>query len=90
MRRRQDLRYRSGAWLRAIGTLAREAISLAARLEGLFVDPVYTAKTLAVLIALVRDLTIARGSRVLFVHTGGLPALFGYEQVLRAANHPSP
>jgi D-cysteine desulfhydrase len=67
-----------------LGPLAREAIELIARTEGLFVDPVYTAKSLAVLIALVRDGTIARGERVLFVHTGGLPALFGYEAELAA------
>ena len=62
-----------------LGPLAREAIALMAQLEGLFVDPVYTAKSLAVLIALVRDGTIPKGARVLFVHTGGLPALFAYE-----------
>jgi 1-aminocyclopropane-1-carboxylate deaminase/D-cysteine desulfhydrase-like pyridoxal-dependent ACC family enzyme len=55
-----------------------------ARCEGLFVDPVYTAKSLAVLIALARDGTIAKGSRVLFIHTGGLPAIFAYEPELRA------
>ena len=62
-----------------LGPLAREAIDLLARLEGLFVDPVYTAKTLAVLIALVRAGTIQKGSRALFIHTGGLPAIFAYE-----------
>ena len=66
-----------------IGPDAREAIDLAARLEGLFLDPVYTSKTLAVLIALARDGTLEKGSRVLFVHTGGLPALFAYEAELR-------
>ena len=65
-----------------IGPLAREAIALMARLEGLFVDPVYTAKSLAVLIALARDGTIPRGARVLFIHTGGQPALFAYEPEL--------
>jgi D-cysteine desulfhydrase family pyridoxal phosphate-dependent enzyme len=68
-----------------LGSSAREAVLLMARQEGLFVDPVYTAKSLAVLIALARNGTIARGSRVLFVHTGGLPALFAYEPELRAA-----
>jgi D-cysteine desulfhydrase len=67
-----------------LGPLAREAIELMARTEGLFVDPVYTAKSLAVLIALVRDGTIARDQRVLFIHTGGLPALFGYTDELTA------
>jgi D-cysteine desulfhydrase len=67
-----------------IGAPAREAISLLAKQEGLFVDPVYTAKSLAVLIALVRSGTIERGARVLFIHTGGLPALFAYEPELRS------
>ena len=67
-----------------VGPAAREAISLMARCEGLFVDPVYTAKSLAVLIALARDGTVAQGSRVLFIHTGGLPAIFAYEPELRA------
>jgi D-cysteine desulfhydrase family pyridoxal phosphate-dependent enzyme len=68
-----------------IGPPAREAIALMAQREGLFVDPVYTAKSLATLIHLVRTGEIARGSRVLFVHTGGLPALFAYEEELRTA-----
>jgi D-cysteine desulfhydrase family pyridoxal phosphate-dependent enzyme len=58
------------------------AMAMAARLEALMLDPVYTAKTMAGLIALVEDGTIPSGSRVLFVHTGGLPALFGYERSL--------
>jgi 1-aminocyclopropane-1-carboxylate deaminase/D-cysteine desulfhydrase-like pyridoxal-dependent ACC family enzyme len=70
-----------------LGPLAREAIELMAHFEGLFVDPVYTAKSLAVLIALARDGIIPRGSRVLFVHTGGLPALFAYEPELNLAPH---
>ncbi|HEY1545892.1 MAG TPA: D-cysteine desulfhydrase family protein [Xanthobacteraceae bacterium] len=73
-----------------LGPLAREAIELMARNEGLFVDPVYTAKSLAVLIALVRDGTIARGANVLFVHTGGLPALFGYEAELTVGAQSAP
>ena len=55
-----------------------EAISMAARLEALLLDPVYTGKAMAGLIALVRAGRIAAGSRVLFVHTGGLPAIFSY------------
>ena len=56
----------------------REAMSMAARLEALLLDPVYTGKAMAGLIAHVRAGRIARGSRVLFIHTGGLPALFAY------------
>jgi 1-aminocyclopropane-1-carboxylate deaminase/D-cysteine desulfhydrase-like pyridoxal-dependent ACC family enzyme len=53
---------------------ATEATELLARTEGVFVDPIYTAKALAGLIAAVRDGRL-RG-RVVFWHAGGLPALF--------------
>ena len=56
----------------------REAIALAARQEGLLLDPVYTGKTMAGLIEHVRSGVIPAGSRVLFIHTGGLPAIFAY------------
>ena len=72
-----------------LGPPAREAIAMMARHEGLFVDPVYTAKSLAVLIALARDGTIPKGARVLFIHTGGLPALFAYEPELAVASAPA-
>jgi len=56
---------------------ALEALRLAARLEGLILDPVYTAKALAALIVHAREGRIdARTQRVVFVHTGGMPALF--------------
>ena len=54
----------------------REAIDLAARLEGIVLDPVYTGKAMAGLIAGVRDARIARDQQVVFLHTGGMPALF--------------
>ncbi|EDP61684.1 1-aminocyclopropane-1-carboxylate deaminase [alpha proteobacterium BAL199] len=60
------------------------ALRLAARLEGLLVDPVYTARALAGLIACSGDGRIPKRSRTLFLHTGGLPALFAYERDLRA------
>ena len=61
---------------------AREAMEMAARLEGLLLDPVYTAKAMAGLIAHARTGRVAAGSRVLFIHTGGLPALFAYGETL--------
>ena len=61
---------------------AREAMALAAGHEGLLLDPVYTGKAMAGLIAHVRTGRIAAGSRVLFVHTGGQPALFAYAESL--------
>jgi 1-aminocyclopropane-1-carboxylate deaminase/D-cysteine desulfhydrase-like pyridoxal-dependent ACC family enzyme len=54
-----------------------------ARLEGLYVDPVYTAKALAGLFHLAETDVITKGSRVCFVHTGGLAALFAYGDDLR-------
>lgn len=53
-----------------------DAVRLFARLEGLILDPVYTGKCAA---ALVRDIRAGRFSRddtVVFVHTGGMPAIF--------------
>ena len=61
---------------------AREAMAMAAGHEGLLLDPVYTGKAMAGLIAHVRSGRIAPGSRVLFVHTGGQPALFAYADSL--------
>jgi len=58
-----------------------EAISLAATTEGLFLDPVYSGKAMAGLIALARQGQLAKKT-VLFWHTGGLPALFGYADQL--------
>jgi 1-aminocyclopropane-1-carboxylate deaminase/D-cysteine desulfhydrase-like pyridoxal-dependent ACC family enzyme len=55
---------------------AREAVGLAARLEGVILDPVYTGKALAGLLAGVRDGSIDVGRPVVFLHTGGSPALF--------------
>ena len=60
----------------------REALEMAARHEALLLDPVYTGKALAGLIAQVRSGRIAGGSRVLFLHTGGVPALFAYADQL--------
>jgi len=53
-----------------------EALELAARAEGLLLDPVYTAKAMAMLIAAVRRGAFAQYRTVLFWHTGGVPALF--------------
>jgi 1-aminocyclopropane-1-carboxylate deaminase/D-cysteine desulfhydrase-like pyridoxal-dependent ACC family enzyme len=44
-----------------------------ARDEGYLLDPTYTAKAARALLAMASDGSLARGSRVLFIHTGGLP-----------------
>jgi D-cysteine desulfhydrase len=62
-----------------------EAIRLLARLEGVLLDPVYTGKAMAGLIGLARRGAFRSGERVLFVHTGGSPALYAYQPVLRGA-----
>lgn len=55
---------------------SREAIDLVARTEALFLDPVYTAKAMAGLIAYVRQQRFTSGQTVVFWHTGGQVALF--------------
>ncbi len=55
---------------------ALEAIVLAARTEALVLDPTYTAKAMAGLLADVRAGQVAPGETVVFLHTGGSPALF--------------
>ena len=55
---------------------SREAIELAARTEGIFLDPVYTSKAMAGLIAYVRQQRFPDRQTVLFWHTGGQPGLF--------------
>jgi D-cysteine desulfhydrase family pyridoxal phosphate-dependent enzyme len=64
------------------------AVLLAARTEGLLLDTVYAGRALAGLVHLAKEGVIAAGSRVVFLHTGGTPALFGYSEVLndRLAN----
>lgn len=57
-------------------TGALEAISLLARTEGILLDPCYTSKAMAGLVAHVRDGSLAPSDTVLFLHTGGVPALF--------------
>ncbi|MDR1309124.1 MAG: D-cysteine desulfhydrase [Deltaproteobacteria bacterium] len=58
------------------GTL--EAIRLLARTEAILADPVYTGKSLAGLVGLAREGFFEKNEPVLFLHTGGAPAIFGY------------
>ena len=59
-----------------------EAVRLFARLEGILLDPVYTGKTAAGLIDLVRKGHFSEGENVLFIHTGGAPALYAYQDTV--------
>ena len=69
-----------------------EAICLTAKSEGVFLDPVYTGKAMAGLMDYLGKGLIAPGEDVIFVHTGGTPALFGYNQELlkRIEEQPAP
>lgn len=60
------------------------AIRLFGRTEGITLDPVYTGKAAAAMISAVRDGEIGADESVVFLHTGGLPGLFGYAPELIA------
>ena len=55
-----------------------EAIEMFARYEGILLDPVYAGKGAAGLIDLIRKGAFAKSDRIIFLHTGGAVALFGY------------
>ncbi|MDG1996550.1 MAG: D-cysteine desulfhydrase family protein [Emcibacteraceae bacterium] len=60
----------------------KEAIELGAQMEGLMFDPVYTGKALSGLIKLIRGGVFSEKENLLFIHTGGTPALFGYPSLV--------
>ncbi len=60
-----------------------EAVELVARLEGIVLDPVYTGKAMAGLIDLIRLKRFSQKDVVVFLHTGGAPALFGYRELFQ-------
>lgn len=57
-----------------------EAIELFAKYEGILLDPVYSGKGAAGLIDLVRKGHFKKGENIVFLHTGGSQALFGYRE----------
>lgn len=57
----------------------RSAMSLAARTEGLILDPTYSGRAMAGLVAAVASGAVRRGEKTVFLHTGGLPGLFGHD-----------
>jgi D-cysteine desulfhydrase family pyridoxal phosphate-dependent enzyme len=63
-----------GVFTAAVG----EAIRLAAQAEGLLLDPVYTGKSMSGLLDLIQKGYFREGANILFLHTGGTPALFPY------------
>jgi D-cysteine desulfhydrase len=55
-----------------------EALTLAARTEGLILDPIYTGRALAGLVSALNDKEIKPGEQTVLLHSGGLPGLFGH------------
>ena len=56
----------------------RDALALVARTEGVVLDPVYTGRAAAGLVAAVADGDVRAGQRTVLLHSGGLPGLFGH------------
>lgn len=61
-----------------------DALKLVVKTEGLFLDPVYTAKAMACLIDHIQQGKLGRDDTVIFLHTGGTPAIFAYQEELVA------
>jgi 1-aminocyclopropane-1-carboxylate deaminase len=59
------------------------AIRLCARMEGMMTDPVYEGKSMQGLIDLVRQGFFPDGSKVLYAHLGGVPAINAYSYIYR-------
>ncbi|HZQ07291.1 MAG TPA: pyridoxal-phosphate dependent enzyme [Anaerolineae bacterium] len=62
-----------------------EAMQIAARTDAILLDPVYTGKAMAALIDHVRRGRLTKRDTVVFVHTGGVPASFAYQEAILAA-----
>jgi D-cysteine desulfhydrase len=58
-----------------------DAICTTAQVEGVFLDPVYTGKAMAGLIDLIKKGRFKKDDNVLFIHTGGNPAVFAYDSI---------
>lgn len=67
-----------GAGYSTLTEQTAEAVRLVARTEGIVLDPTYTGRAMAGLIAAAREGSLAPGTPVVFWHTGGLPGLFGH------------
>ena len=59
-----------------------EAVRTFARIEGILLDPVYTGKAAHGLLDLIQKGHFKEGEKVLFLHTGGSPGLYAYQDVL--------
>jgi L-cysteate sulfo-lyase len=72
-----------GAGYSTLTEPVKHALQLAARTEGLILDPVYTGRAMAGLAAAVRDNDIRPGQRTVFLHSGGFAGLFGSDETMR-------
>ncbi len=66
-----------------------EAVKMLAATEGILLDPVYTGKGMAGLIGLIRNGYFKKGDNVVFLHTGGNTALFGYPDIFSLPGYSS-
>ena len=65
-----------------------DAVKLVARTEAILMDPVYTGKTMAGMIDLIKKGVFTKGENLLFLHTGGSPALFAYTDTFFGLKQP--
>jgi len=62
------------------GSSGTQAIGLVAQTEGVFLDPVYAGKALVGLIDFIREGRLIAKDAVVFIHSGGVPALFACDK----------
>jgi L-cysteate sulfo-lyase len=74
-----------GAGYSSLTEPVKDALRLMARTEGIILDPIYTGRALAGLMAAVRAGDIRRGERTVLLHSGGLPGLFGSAEAMQWA-----
>jgi len=65
----------------------REAIKLVAGTEGIFLDPVYSGKAMSALISDIEKGKIKKDETVVFIHTGGFPTLFSFNDEFQLEDH---
>lgn len=63
-----------------------QAIDMLAKLEAIVLDPVYTGKSMAGLFGLIKSGVVTQDANVVFLHTGGTPAVFAYPDLLSSIN----
>jgi|Deesub1362B_J571_1020462.scaffolds.fasta_scaffold04838_4 D-cysteine desulfhydrase len=64
----------------------KETIKIVAQTEGILLDPVYTGKAMTGLISMIKEGYFEKDDNVIFIHTGGIPAIFVYKDKLVSLN----